>query len=71
MEAQHLVTFEDGSGRVVRRACNRCYGRSISVEDLSPIWIVSQRGTAHNNIGGEGKTACGIDATGPTWWHRG
>lgn len=69
------VYFEEGNGertgerRLVRRACNRCYGRGIAVEELERIEVVSVYGTAHA-AGEEGKTDCGIDATGPQWWWR-
>lgn len=65
-----VVTFEEtGEKREVRRACNRCYGNAVSVAELELIEVVSRYGTAHKGAD-YGETACGIDATGPDWWHR-
>lgn len=70
----YTVTFEESGKEIeVRRTCNRCYGHAISVDDLAAtgFYIVSRYGTAHDTRSGDaGRTNCGIDATGPTWWHR-
>lgn len=64
------VTFEEtGETREVKRTCNRCYGRAISVQELDVIEVVSRYGTAHHGAD-YGMTECGIDATGLGWWHH-
>jgi hypothetical protein len=66
----NYVYWPDDSvpGREVKRACNRCYGRAVSVNELE-YEVVSRYGTAHKE-GMNGKTACGIDASGDSrWWH--
>ena len=70
------VTFtETGEERELRRACNRCFGRAISVDSIDPVQVVSQYGTVHlpypgDTAWGEGRTQCGIEATGEQWWWR-
>jgi hypothetical protein len=66
------VTFsETGVERELRRACNRCYGRAVKVDDIETVFIVSQYGTVHQqNPDYDGRTLCGIDATGEQWWWR-
>jgi len=63
---------ENKPDRLVRTACNRCYGSQVAVRELTHIEVVSQYGTAHKGGDGskDGHTDCGIDATGPTWWWR-
>ena len=69
-EALDYVSWAEEEGKPdlqVRRACNRCYGSQVAVRELPHIEIVSQYGTAHKE-GENGKTDCGIDATGEHWW---
>ena len=73
-EQRTMVSWAEGGkpDREVKRACNRCYGSSVSVSELETIEVVSQYGTAHvaadprDHRGGH--TRCGIDATGESWW---
>lgn len=52
----------------IRRYCLRC-ARTWQYERPEQYAVVSPAGVAH--IGSDyGRTACGIDATGDTWWWR-
>lgn len=51
--------------REPHRACLRCYGHAISLEDLQPV-IVSPRGIVHKAGQIPGRTECGIQIP-PTW----
>ena len=52
--------------REVKHYCLRCQAEADA--DFS---IVSPRGTAHYEAEyNEGRTRCGIDATGEDWWWR-
>lgn len=68
------VHLDEDTERLVKRACNRCYGRGVSVLELPAIEVVSQYGTAHKAAGNGSfgprnhHTDCGIDATGTQWW---
>lgn len=69
MSALETVVFEEtGEERAVTGRYRRCEATSVFI--FSPRWagaIVSPAGVMH--IGVEyGRTACGIDATGPGWW---
>ena len=60
-----VVTFEEtGEKRYVFSYCKRC---AQGFEGGEEVEIVSPSGVAHCE-GREGRTKCGIDATGEDWW---
>lgn len=63
--AAKVVHWEDDPSktRLVTGYCQRC---DTAGDDFE---IVAPTGTAHHS-GDEGKTRCGIDATGNDWWWR-
>ena len=71
------VSFGTGDDRPdieVRRACNRCFGSQVALSELDEFEIVSRYGTVHKagtaRWPGHKPTDCGIDTSGPAWWHR-
>jgi hypothetical protein len=67
--ASRFVTFEEtGERREVTRRCETC-GRSIigGWESHPGFGVVSITGVEHVGVD-YGRTACGKDADGPSWW---
>lgn len=66
MKFRTVVFTETGEERKVEHNCRRCAIVDPSASEHH-FTVISKHGTAHIGVD-YGMTACGIDATGPTWW---